>query len=61
MGSRDATSERTTHTIWFDIIILYEKVFLRFLRKNVRLLLGFKIRFLKIKGETPLGFELDRL
>ena len=48
-GSRNATIEGTTRTIWYDIIILGEIVFLRFLRKNVRLLLDFKIRFLRIK------------
>ena len=47
--------------MWYDIIILDEIVFLKFLRKNVRLLLDFKIRFLRIKCETSLGFELDRL
>ena len=60
-GLRDATREGTLHTIWYDIIILDEIVFLRFLRKNVRLLLDFKIRFLRIKCKTSLGFELDRL
>ena len=48
----------TTRKIWYDIIILDEIVFLRFLRKNGRLLLDFKNQ---IKCETSLGFVLDRL
>ena len=56
---KSITTHIRTHT--HDIIILGEIVFLRFLRKNVRLLLDFKIRFLRIKCETSLGFELDRL
>ena len=51
----DAASEGPTHTIWYDVIILDEKVFLRFLRKKVRLLLDFKIRFFKDKMRNLIG------
>ena len=60
-GLRDAASERPTHKIWCDVIILDEIVFLRFLRKKMRFLLDSKIRFLRIKCETLLEFELNSL
>ena len=59
-AQRDS-SEGTTRKIWYDIIIIDEIVFLRFLRKTGGLLLDFKISFLRIKCESSVGFVLDRL